>query len=181
MHGHGKLQPGQRGFTVIELMIVLVILAVLITVAAPGLQQMIVNNRLQAQASDLLLDLQYARAEASAKGQRITICKRNAAGTDCNNAGSWNDGWIVFIESGSGTTGTYESASPYNERILKVHDPIKTGDSLAVSSSPNFIYFRASGAVDAARTLTVCRSGYKGKTISITTTGRVSSTTTTCP
>ena len=52
------------GFTLIELMMTITILAVVLVVAVPNIRDMIVNNRLAAQANNFIAALTVARSEA---------------------------------------------------------------------------------------------------------------------
>ena len=53
-----------RGFTLVELMITLVLLAIVATIAVPNFVQFIRNNQVQAKADELKTFLQYARGQA---------------------------------------------------------------------------------------------------------------------
>lgn len=55
---------GMRGFTLVELMITLAILAIVATIAVPNFVQFIRNNQVQAKADELKTFLQYARGQA---------------------------------------------------------------------------------------------------------------------
>ena len=68
------------GFTLIELMVVVVIAAVLVTLAAPSFREMIARNRLEGVASEFFTDLQYARSEAVARNANVGLVT-GAAGT----------------------------------------------------------------------------------------------------
>ena len=75
------------GFTVIELMIVLVILRVLVTPAAPSMNAFIASQSVKTPASDLYASLVLARSEA---------IKRNGAVDIVPNApANWAGGWSV--------------------------------------------------------------------------------------
>ncbi|MDO9635827.1 MAG: prepilin-type N-terminal cleavage/methylation domain-containing protein, partial [Thiobacillus sp.] len=58
------MQTRPAGFTLIELMVTLSVLAILLTIGIPSLQMFIQNSRLQSQSASLMGDLNYARAEA---------------------------------------------------------------------------------------------------------------------
>lgn len=75
-----------RGFTMIELMVVLAILGILAGLAAPGMSKLIASQRVRAAASDLHLALVKARSEA---------IKRNATATITPAAGGWAAGWTI--------------------------------------------------------------------------------------
>lgn len=170
------------GFTIIEVMLVMVILGVLMAVAAPSIRSMIATNRIATESGDLVQDLQYARSEASAKGQRVSICIRNAAGTACNAEGAWTDGWMVFIDSpNAGAFGTVNGT----DRILKVHEALTSGNTFVLAPNAAFINFRPSGptATGATQTITVCKPTFTGKVVTILITGRISSANTAavCP
>ena len=76
-----------RGFTAIEMMIVVVIIAILTAIAAPNMGQMIRNQRVKTAAFDIFASLTYARSEAVKRNQAVTIA--------ANNAADWTRGWTI--------------------------------------------------------------------------------------
>ena len=76
----------QRGFTLIELMVVVVLLAILSSIAGPSFRSFIGTMNSKSAAFDLIGDLTAARAEA---------IKRNAAVAITPVGGSWVNGWRV--------------------------------------------------------------------------------------
>src|SRR5687768_5278862 len=64
-----------QGFTLIELMITIGVLAVLVMLAIPSFTTVINNNRLAANANELIASLQLARTEAVRRNTRITVCR----------------------------------------------------------------------------------------------------------
>jgi type IV fimbrial biogenesis protein FimT len=88
----------QPGFTLIELMITIVILAIVITVGVPGLADFIASQRVRTTASDLIADMAFARAEAI-KESRPVIFERVAGATS-----TWKDGWRICVAANSTVT-----------------------------------------------------------------------------
>ena len=88
-----------NGFTLIELMVTLGVAAILLSVGIPGFNGLIRDNRLTTDYNQFVSALNTARSEAVKRGVGVTTCKRNTAGTDCNNAGNWEDGWIIFTDA----------------------------------------------------------------------------------
>lgn len=62
-----------RGFTLIELMIVLALLAIVSFIAVPNFMDFIERNRIQTQAQELQAFLLYARGEAVSRSASITV------------------------------------------------------------------------------------------------------------
>lgn len=63
----------RRGFTLFELVIVLLITAVLVAWSFPSLQQSIQNNRVIAHNSSLIALLHFARTESIRRNQSVTV------------------------------------------------------------------------------------------------------------
>lgn len=68
-----KASKKMRGFTLVELMVTLALLAIAATIAVPSFVQFIRNNQVQAKADELGSFLQYARAQAVSKRESYEI------------------------------------------------------------------------------------------------------------
>ena len=90
-----------RGFSLIELMVTVGILAILAALAGPSFQPLIDKWRVQQAVENMKSTLYYARSEAIKRGGRIGI-QRNDDVADCaENSPSqeWSCGWFVFVDS----------------------------------------------------------------------------------
>ncbi len=94
--------PRRRGFTLIEVMATLAVLAVLGTLAWPSLGASVQRQRLAAAAEALAADLAQARFEAARRGQALHV--EGAAGA------GWC--WAVALASGCGCGDASPSPSP---------------------------------------------------------------------
>lgn len=99
-----------RGFTMVEMLVVMTISAILIAAAVPSFNTMIARSRSSSASSTLLSNLELARSEAIRRNQNVTMCRTldaNApeASVQCSSAASaqfdgndWASGWIVFAK-----------------------------------------------------------------------------------
>ena len=95
-----------RGMTLIELLVVLTISAILIAAGVPAFQWTIARNRISDATNQLLSHLEYARMEASRRGNSVSLCRTldaNLATPVCSSASTagadgndWAVGWVVF-------------------------------------------------------------------------------------
>jgi type IV fimbrial biogenesis protein FimT len=93
----GTTTVRQGGFTIIELMITVVLLAILASLAAPSFTSMIVTTRISGQVNDLVGSINLARSEAVKRNNGVTICQ-SSDGSTCGGETGWSTGWIVFSD-----------------------------------------------------------------------------------
>lgn len=137
------------GFTLIELMVTVTLVAITLTMGIPSLVDMVRTNRMAGYVNDMVAEYNFARSEAMKRSSFVTLCKRNAAGNACNNSASWVSGWIVFADTnGDGSIDT-------EEPILRVH-PALTGLT-SISYANNRVTIDGSGyATGFAGVLSFC-------------------------
>ena len=81
-----------RGFTIIELMIVVVILVVLLSLGVPGMTQLIVKTRVKNASFDVYASILAARSDAISRNKTITITP---------SGGNWAAGWTITDSDGN--------------------------------------------------------------------------------
>lgn len=161
------------GFTLVELMITLAILAVGTSLAVPSMRYIITNNRLASQTNDLITALNVARSEAVHQGISSGLCPTSdqaSCGTQ------WNDGWLVWIDANGNST------LDGGETISRVWDGPESGMSFA--GLPNVFTFDAQGFLNTpAVAATLCQTGHdQGRDIAVSVTGNAQVTVKTdCP
>jgi len=80
MHKHPE---SERGVTLIEVAVVLTLVAIAVTTAAPGFQGLVARKRLEGVASQLATDLQTVRTEAVARNEPVRLSFHADAGGSC--------------------------------------------------------------------------------------------------
>jgi len=80
------------GVTLVELAVVLLVAAILASIAAPSFMALINSTRLNSITSELVSSLYQARSEAIKRNSRVLICTRNLAGTNCDATSNWQSG-----------------------------------------------------------------------------------------
>lgn len=69
----GHRLPQKQGFTLVELMVGLVILAVLLAIAVPSMREFIARKRVEGVATELATDMRYLRAQQLQRGGQVSI------------------------------------------------------------------------------------------------------------
>jgi type IV fimbrial biogenesis protein FimT len=147
-----------RGFTLIELMIVLAITSILLGTAVPSFLGVIRSMKLTNSANDLFSSLALARSEAAKRHDRVALCK-SADGKSCAPAGGWEQGWIVFHDAND--NGKRDGDEQIVSRVDPLPKDMRLSGNLNVSKYVSYASTGetklASGAFQAG-TITLCNA-----------------------
>lgn len=90
--------PG--GFTLVEAMVTVAVVAILAAVAVPGLRGFVTRSGMNGVRDDFAITLQRARLDAINRNTCVTVCQLAANSQDtCEtqaNLGQWHRGWLVY-------------------------------------------------------------------------------------
>lgn len=135
-----------RGFTAIELMVTVAILAVLTAIAAPSFKPLIERWKVRQVTEELQSTFYVARSEAIKRGGGVTIL-HNSSATECTTSGDWSCGWIVFADTNN--DGKQDSGE---DTLQTISLPSKVSVKLTATNAPSFIKIDRWGQLSAAQT-----------------------------
>lgn len=102
-----------RGFTLIELMITLVIVAILGTTAVTSFASLLSSSALTTSLNTFTAHIQLARSESIKRRHRVVACPSTNQ-LHCTGGQAWHEGYILFTDANANRTRDDE------ELILKV-------------------------------------------------------------
>lgn len=79
-------------------MLTIGVAAVILTIGVPSFQGLMERNQLTSNINRFISSLALARSEAIKRNQRVVVCP-SINGTDCDNSGGYDNGWIVFVDT----------------------------------------------------------------------------------
>ena len=148
-----------HGFTLIELMIGIAILAIILGLGVPSFMNTIERNRITTATNDVVMAMQMARSEAIKRRAEVTVCRRDAAGSACENGTDWAGGWLVLVTAPG--------------EVLRVWNPA-AGQTI---TGPNTgLIYRATGMANAEHCLRLALNTNE-RFVHVRATGRAESTT----
>jgi type IV fimbrial biogenesis protein FimT len=160
------------GFTIIEMMVVVAIIAILSMMALPGFQNLMINQRAAGIASRLADSLNLARMTAITMGKPVIVCPMLPGSSMQQQAclpstNTWS-AWLVFMDNNANNIDDTGEVLKYYEDI-----PLNT----ITSPTSNSVTFDAAGFVSSGSKLfTINPPGCTGKnarTIELTPSGSV--------
>jgi len=126
-----------RGFTLIELMVTVTVLAIVLSIAVPGFTDLMRSNSAQSQSSAIAAALNLARSEAARRGAAVAVVA---------DANGWVQGWRVGLDANRDG-----DLSDSGDLLIRQFPPL-SGEGVALA-----------GAVSGGGAVTVVRFGAQGQ------------------
>jgi len=146
----------QHGFTLVELMVALAVLAILLGVAIPSFSDVSLSSKLRSLANELAASATLGRSEAIKRNAVVTLC---ASSDGANCTGDWHQGWIVRVADGT---------------VLHAQDAAPSG--YRITAAVTSIVFQPTGLGATSTSLTICRAspsaGRQERVVEVSLTGR---------
>lgn len=119
-------RAGQQGFTMTELLIVVAIVGILASLAAPSFSQFIKSQKIKSMGTDLNASLSLARSEAVKRNKNVTLSPDVVTG-------SWQNGWQIADPDNAGSN-------------IQVHSAFAG----LTATGPASVIYRSSGRISGA-------------------------------
>lgn len=147
----------QRGFTVIELMVGIVVLGLLLALGGPSFSQWLHNVRLRNMSESVLNGIQLARAEAVRRNAQVRFqlvdnltdsCALTTAGPN----------WVISMDSAAGacaSTNMADDAAPAAPRMIQSRAASDGSSSVVVAADQSSVVFNGLGRPTATLTVNI--------------------------
>ena len=126
-----------RGFTLIEAMVSLLVLAVLLMVAVPAWSNALARSHAAAARSALLSSLTASISHAAIAGSEVVLCP--ATSGDCLDSWDWSRGWIAYADIDG------DRHHDAGETLLRRQAPLDDDIRLLTSKGRKHLVFQPNG------------------------------------
>jgi len=159
IHQRSELKHLSRGFTLVEVLVVIALLAIIASLAAPDLRSAIVRNKVAGLSNEFASALQQARALAVSRNSCVSLCVASAnnattcTATTVANADFLANGWLIFQNPACDPAATDPAASTIGGTVLQQRSAEASGYALKPSGTAlNIVLFDPRGYANLSST-----------------------------
>ncbi len=111
-----------RGFSLLELMITITVMAILLAIAVPSFRDVIHRNQVSSASNAMLASLNYARSEAITRGQLVSMCPGDQTAGCTSGGTAYDQGWLVYTYP-AGAASANKAYAAGSSILLRSVDP----------------------------------------------------------
>jgi type IV fimbrial biogenesis protein FimT len=137
-----------RGFSLYELLMTFVMVAILIGIGIPSFAKMSANGRISAEVNALFHAIHLARKESIMRRSVVSICP-SVDGIACQPSLDWSQGWIMFNNRDRDEPPRIDDDEP----ILQIY---RSGPNVRISTNRRGFTLRATEKRATNGTIVVC-------------------------
>jgi len=163
----GKRMVRHSGFTLLELLVALGIVAILLGLGTPSLRALVQDSRRTQTVNSLVHSFHLARTSAIRNGHEVAVCPRGRGDRCSENPAGWAQGWLVFVNS----DGDQPAFRDPDEPLLLSREP---APDVNISSNRRAFHYRPFNRRSTNGTLIYCddRGDDAARAVIVSYTGR---------
>jgi type IV fimbrial biogenesis protein FimT len=151
------IRSHQRGFTIVELMIGVVLLAIVLAIGGPSFAAWLQNTQIRTMSEAVKDGLQLARAEAVRRNARVRFQLVDVLTNSCalSTAGP---NWVISMDDAAGacaSSNMADAAAPAAPRIVQVRSAGDGSTNAVVAADQSSIEFNGLGQVVAGASISI--------------------------
>jgi type IV fimbrial biogenesis protein FimT len=156
-----------RGFTLLESLITMAILAIVVAISIPSMAALVARHRTVSNVNQLITHMHLTRSTAITRRASAVLCP-SLDGQRCQQGTDWSHGWIVFTDP----DGDYQPGSS-SDVLLSESRGDGSGITVHSSAGRTRLRYRPDGLASGTNlTLSLCRSGQLVARVVVNNTGR---------
>jgi type II secretion system protein H len=136
----------QAGFSLVEMMLVLVITMVIATAAVPALGSVMRKAQERQAQSDLRAAARLTQSEAMRRGQTVTLAPEGSCATATTEHFNWGCQWRVFVDTNA------NHAFDSGDELVRLYS---APDQVHISSNGGYVVYQPNGTTSNPQTITV--------------------------